>query len=74
MDAFAVIVHGFKLLTLSIKNSVLDNMGVLDLPLIMPGLFTTSDKLIFHRLIKYKIISLENGCKFENSSENLSLY
>ena len=47
MKFFVKIIYSFKLLTIFIDNSVLDVVGVLDLPLIMPGLLITSNKLIF---------------------------
>ena len=61
-------------LTVFIENTVLDVLGVLDPPLITSGLLMASNNLIFCRLLKYKIISLENGCKVETSPEDLSLY
>ena len=51
-------VYGFMLLTIFIENSVLDAVGVLDPLLITSGLLMVSNKLIFCRLRKYKIICL----------------
>ena len=53
-----VITHGFKPLTIFIENFVLGAMVVLDLK--TSGLLMTSSKLIFCRMLKYKIITLEN--------------
>ena len=55
-----VITHGFKPLTIFIENFVLGAMVVLDLPLKTSGLLMTSSKLISCRMLKYKIITLEN--------------
>ena len=46
------------------ENSVLDVVGFMDPTLTTSALLmTSSNKLIFCRLIKYKIISIENGYK-----------
>ena len=74
MGFFVIIVYNFRSLSFLIQNSVLDVLEVLDLPLITSGLLMTSNKQIFCGLLKYNIISLENGCKVETSWENLSLY
>ena len=71
MEFFVIIVYSFKRLTIFIENSLLDVLRVLDPPLITSGLLMTSNQLIFCRLLKYKIISLENGCVVEASRENL---
>ena len=68
------IVYSFKPVTVFKDNSVLDVLEILDPPLITSDLLMISSKLIFCRSPKYKIISLENGCKVETSRENLSLY
>ena len=65
MEFFVIIVYSFIPLTFFIENSVLDVLRVLDLPLITSGLIVTSNNSIFCRLLKYKIISLVNGCKIE---------
>ena len=70
MEFFVLIVYSFKPLTIFIQNSALDIAWVLDSPLITSGLSITSNKLIFCRLLKYKIIPLENGYKVESSQEN----
>ena len=54
VDFFVIIVYSFKPLTLSIENSVLDDLGVLDPPLITSALSMMSNKLIFCRVFKYK--------------------
>ena len=74
MEFFVITVYSFKCLTIFIENSLLDVLRVLDPPLITSGLLTTSNKLIFCRLLKYKIISLENGYIVEASRENLYFY
>ena len=74
IEFFMIIVYSFKPLTVFIENSVLDVWGVLYLPLIVSRLLITLNKLIFCRLLKHKIIPLENGCKVETNRENLSLY
>ena len=74
MEFCVIIVYSFKPLTIFIENSVLDALVFLDPPLIKSGLLMASNKLVFYRLLKYKIISPENGCKVETSLENLSLY
>ena len=74
MKFFVTIDYSFKLLTIFIKKSVLDVLGVLNRSMITSGLLMTSKKLIFCRLLKYKTISLENDRKVETSPENLSLY
>ena len=56
-----IIVYGFKPLTIFIENSFLDAMVVLDLLPMTFGLLITSNKPIFSRLLKYKIISLESS-------------
>ena len=50
MKFFVIIFYSFKPLTIFIENSVLEAVRVLDLPLIMPRLLMTSNKLIFCRL------------------------
>ena len=55
MEFFVIIVYSFKPFTVFIENSVLDVLGVLDPPLITSGRLMTSNKLIFCRLLKYKI-------------------
>ena len=74
IDFFVIIVYSYKPVTTFIENSALDDLGLLDPPLITSSLLMTSNKLIFCRVSTYKIIPLENGCKFETSRENLSLY
>ena len=64
MEFFVIIVYSFKPLTVFIENSVLEAGP--------EGLLMTS-KLIFCRLLKYKIISLGNCCKLKTSRQNLSL-
>ena len=54
VDFFVVIVYRFKPLTVSIENSILDDLGVLDPPLITSALLMMSNKLIFCRVFKYK--------------------
>ena len=73
IDFFVIIVCSYKPVTISIENSVLDDLGVLAPPLITSSLLMTSNKVIFCRVFKYKTISLENGSKFETSQENLFL-
>ena len=63
MEFFVIIGYSFKPLTIFIENSVLQVVGVLDPPLITTGLLVVSNKLIFCRLLKYKIIFFQNGCK-----------
>ena len=70
---FLIIAYNFKPLTIFIENSVLDVLEVLDPPVITLGLLMTSNKLIFYRLLKHKIISFESGCKVETRRENLFL-
>ena len=75
MEFLVIIVFSFKPLTVFIENSALDVLGVLDPSLItLSLLLITSSKLFFCRLFKYKIVSLEDGCKIKTSQENLSLY
>ena len=65
MEFFVIIVYSFIPLTFFIENSVLDLLRVLDPPLITSALIVTPNNSIFCRLLKYKIISLANGCKIE---------
>ena len=74
MGLFAIIVYSLKPLTIFMEKSVLDVVGILDPSLIKSALLMMSNMLIFCRLLKYKIISLENGCRIETSRESLSLY
>ena len=54
VDFFVVIIYSFKPLTVSIENSVLEDLRVLDPPLITSALLMMSNKLIFCRVFKYK--------------------
>ena len=74
MEFFAIIVYSVKPSTVFIENCVLDVLGILDPPLVTSGSSMTSNKLIFCRLLKYRIISLESGCNVKTSRENFSLY
>ena len=63
MEFFVIILYSFKSLTTFIKQPVLDVFwGGLDPSLITPGLLMTSiNYSSVYTLLKYNLISLENG-------------